>query len=238
MPDNAFIAEARRRKAAEKARNMRYRRPMLAEMGWYEIENELNDIEEECGNVHWFLDNDEDSLVAALDGDEDEAYEFRMTFADIEGKCEMLRSAINEISECCESDEYLEDLFNTCTVALIGNRYKLLGYDDLEEDYFSLCAYEENLATDEAGKRLMRMTKAQMISTIGQCFGILLAFADLRTQYDKLSGAMAILRQENVTILDTVKKINEAYERHCDKWGGDEEFTRLTNNLPDWAWIS
>lgn len=63
-----------------------------------------------------------------------------------------------------------------CTVALIGNRYNTLGYDSEEEDYFSLTGYEQELAQTEAGKRLMRMTKAEMISTIGQCFGITLAF--------------------------------------------------------------
>lgn len=234
--ENDFIKAAKQRMAAEKARNMRYKRPMLASLGWATIESELNDIEEACASVHYFLDDDNDSLVAALDGDEDEAYEFRMTFADIEAKCDNLRRAIDEVSYD-EDNEYFEDMFNTCTVSLLGNRYNIIGYDVVEEDYMSMCRYEMDLATTEAGKRLMRLTKAQMISTIGQCVGIVLAFADLRNQYDTISAAMAVLRHENVTILGTIKEIEKAYERSCDNWNRDAEFDRLLKLLPERVWL-
>ena len=49
------------------------------------------------------------------------------------------------------------------------------------------------MAQTEAGKRLMRRTKADMIATIGQCLGILLAFFDLRQQYDYLKATFDIL---------------------------------------------
>lgn len=236
MKKNEFVEEAGRRMAAEKARNMRYRRPMLATLGWMTIEEELNDIEEACGNVHYFLDDENDSLIAALDGDEEEAFEFRMTFADVEAKCEMLRSAIDEIDT---GGDYFEDFFNTCTVALIGNRYETLGFDTFQEDYFSLSRYEADLASTEAGKRLMRMTKAEMVSSIGQCVGVLLAFADLKTQYDSISAAMAVLRSENVTILGTIKEIEAAYERQEElgQWKDDREFKRLISCLPDRVWL-
>lgn len=233
--ENSFVKEARQRMAAEKAKNMRYRRPMLASLGWETIESELNDMEEACGTVHYFIDDDEDSLVAALDGDEDEAYEFRMVFADVEAKCDMLRSAIDELDT---GDDYIEDFFNTCTVALIGNRYDVLGFDTYQEDYYSLSRYEADLATTKAGERLMRMTKAEMISAIGQCMGIALAFADIKTQYDSISAAMAVLRNENTSILKIVKEIEEAYERCQDDWRNhDKEFDRLLECLPEKAWI-
>ena len=219
---------------AEKAKNMRYRRPALASLGWETIETELSNIEEECGNVHYFIDNDNDSLVAALDGDEDEAYEFKMAFADLEAKCETLRSIIDEIDT---GEEYFEDYFNMCTVALIGNRYDVLGYDTYQEDYYSLCRYEADLATTEAGVKLMRMTKAQMISAIGECMGIVLAFIDLRTDYDNLSAAMAVLRDNNMSVIKTVKEIEAAYERFQDNWKGDKEFEKLLCALPEKVWL-
>lgn len=224
-----------RRKAAEKAQAMRFRRPMLASLGYEVITNELDEIEEACQDVHWYIDGDDDSLVDALDGDEDEAYEFRMTFSDVEAKCEQLRDAINALDP---GEDWLEDHFNACTVALIGNRYEVLGYDGYKEDYLSLTRYEADLATTEAGKKLMRMTKAEMISEIGQCFGIVLAYADLKTQYDSLAAAMEVLRAENHSILKTVRAIEEAYERSMDAgWRGDEEFERLLKCLPDRTWI-
>ena len=237
MGDNEFVAEVKRRIAQEKARNLRYKRPMLSNMGWEQISAELDEIEEACGTVHYFVNDENDTLLAALDGDEEEEFEFRMTFSDIEGKCDMLRNAIAEVEY--GDDEYFEDFFNTCTTALIGNRYEVLGYDTYEEDYYSLCRYEADLATTEAGKRLMRMTKAEMIAAIGQCVGILLSFVDLRLQYDSISAAMAILRQENTTILQTVKEIEKAYERAEENrsWKSDKEFESLLKALPDKAWV-
>ena len=108
--------------------------------------------------------------------------------------------------------EDFERLFNDCTVALIGNRYDVIGYDTIEEDYYGLTNYEMELATTEAGKRLMRKTKVEIISTIGQCFGILMAFLDLRQQYDYLKATFDILRDENTSMLQTIKEIDAAYK--------------------------
>ena len=84
----------------------------------------------------------------------------------------------------------------------------------------------------------MRLTKAEMISAIGQCMGIALAFADLKTQYDSLSAAMAVLRSENTSILSVVKEIEAAYERCQDDWRNkDKEFDRLLECLPEKVWI-
>lgn len=234
--ENKFVKEAKRRMAAEKARNMRYKKPMLASLGWSEIENRLNDIEEECASVHYFTDDESDSLVAALDGDEDEAYEFRMTFADIEAKCDNLRRVIGELSYDEDTYDYFEDFFNTCTVALLGNRYDVVGFDTYEEDYMSMARYEQDLATTEAGKKLMRMTKAEMISCIGQCFGIVLSFADLENQYQSISAAMAVLRSENITIIGTIKEIEAAFNR-CEEYYNDPEYKRLIKCLPDRVWL-
>ena len=49
-----------------------------------------------------------------------------------------------------------------------------------EEDYFSLTSYESGLAASEAGKRIMRMAKAEMITTIGQCMGVVISFLNVQ----------------------------------------------------------
>ena len=133
------------------------------------------------------------------------------------------------------------EAFDDCTVALIGNCYEVLGFDTLEEDYCSLTRYEEELATTEAGKRLMRKTKAEMIASIGQALGTLLAFLDLRERYDYLKATIDILRDENHSILQAVKQIEEAYEKAMASpytWSNDwRAFDRLTDLLPDRMWI-
>lgn len=238
MGDNQFVREAKRRMAMAKAREMRYRKPMLSSLGWYEIEAGLNDIEDECSNVHWFFD-DEKNLVEAFDGDDSEAWEFQMVFSDIETNAERLRESLQQcLSDMYNGDEDdIADYFNTCTVALIGDRYNILGFDTYEEDYYSLTRYEGNLATTEAGKKLMRKTKAEIISSIGQCMGIILAYADLKTQYDSIKAALEILRGTNHGILDTIKEISDAYNKANDDWHDEQKYEKLLRNLPDYIWV-
>ena len=147
----------------ERARALRYKRPALASMGWDMLWSELDNISEACDEIRWFMDGDDgfDSLVNALDGEEDEAFEFKMAFSDLSGRCELLGNALREAY--IDSEQY-----DDCTVALVGNRYDIVGYDSEEEDYFSLCRYDADAATTESGKRLMRLTKADSASV--SCF--------------------------------------------------------------------
>lgn len=157
----------------DRIRALRYKRPALASMGAYNIMAELDDIVEACNGVRYYIeqaDNDE-TLLNALDGDEDVEWEFRMAFADLSAKADELQMRLYEQ----DFEDFYRD-FDDATVALIGNRYELVGYDSEEEDYFSLTSYEEGLAQTEAGKRLCRLTKSEMIERIGWAFGILLAF--------------------------------------------------------------
>lgn len=225
---------------ANRTRNLRYKRPALASLGFDAIFDELDAIEEACGDIHWFMDQDDETLLNALDGNEEQAFEFKVAFADLEGKVFQLREAIRDNWGC--TDNYYQ-VYDDCTVALIGNRYNTIAWDGEEEDYCSLTRYEQELAQTEAGKRIMRMTKAEMISTIGQCLGTLIAFLDLRQSYDYLKATFDILRDENTSLLKQIKAIEAAYDEACcaDWWRGKREavdkFDRLLEALPDRAWI-
>jgi len=203
-------------------------------MGYDAMISELYDISEACSDVHWFVDNDEETILNALDGDEEAEWEFKMAFADLEGKAEELMNAVGEWD--------IREEYDTCTVALIGNRYRTVGYDGMEEDYFALTGYQEELAYTEAGKKLMRRTKAEMLSIIGQSLGTLVAFLDLRQRYDYLKATMDILRDENTSLLQTIKEINAAYNAAAADgfYGWDDsvkKFDRLLNSLPARAWL-
>jgi len=88
----------------------------------------------------------------------------------------------------------------------------------------------------------MRRTKADMISTVGQCLGILLAFLDLRQQYDYLKATFDILRDENTSLLKQIKEIDAAYDAAnavgwCS-WSREvTRFEQLLDCLPDRAWV-
>lgn len=225
---------------ARRTHNLRYKRPALASLGYDAILDELDNIEEACADIHWFIDQDDETLLNALDGDEEQTFEFKMAFADLEGKVYQLREAIRD--NWGWSDHYYQ-VYDDCTVALIGNRYRTIGWDGEEEDYCALTRYEQELAQTEAGKRFMRMTKAEMISTIGQCLGSLIAFLDVRQSYDYLKATFDILRDENTSLLKQIKEIEAAYEAVAGKYSWEvspedrRRFELLLEALPDRAWI-
>ena len=215
---------------AERSRNLRYKRPALASMGFEAMRYELDMISDKCCDIHWWTDTDDETLLNALDGDEEDAWEFRLAFSELDTACDRLNQALWNSGIDAET-------FDDCTVALIGNRYNLVGFDDYEEDYFALTSYESELADGEAGKRIMRLTKKEMISTIGQCFGILMAFLDVRQRFDYLSATFDILKDQNTALLDTIKEIERLYEKASDNWQECITFDALVNSLPQELWV-
>ena len=88
----------------------------------------------------------------------------------------------------------------------------------------------------------MRKTKTEMIATIGQCLCILIAFLDLRQQYDYLKATFDILRDENTSLLQQMKEIDAAYEAlftadWVDRPAAEKRFDQLLATLPDRVWI-
>ncbi|WP_161474790.1 hypothetical protein [Acutalibacter sp. 1XD8-36] len=223
----------------QRTRALRYKRPALASMGYEHIQRELEEIVEACDNVAWFA-GDIDTLTDALDGSDEEAHEFMLACSDLSAKAGILLEQLYEVGEY--DPEGSARQYDDCTVALIGNRYDTVGFDTLQEDYFSLTGYDTELAESEAGKRLMRHTKADMLSLIGQSVGILVAFLDIRQQYDYLQATLDVLRDENGSVLQAVKDLNAAYEkaeavRFNDYKKEAQEFERLLWAVPERMWV-
>lgn len=221
----------------QRTRALRYKRPALASMGYEWLDSELSEIEEACNDVAWYA-QDDDALIAALDGNDEEAFEFRMMFSDLSSRCSALRSRLYELGR--RDEEGTARTYNDCTVALIGNRYETIGFDTQEEDYYSLTGYDQELAYTEAGKRLMRHTKTEMISIIGQSVGILVAFLDLRHQYDYLKATMDVLRDGNQSILQGVKELEKLYEQAAgSRFSGEAgcRFDEMLWTVPERMWV-
>ena len=219
---------------SRRTRNLRYKKPALASFGYDAIVAEMWEIIGAIEDVQWFIDDGDETLLNALDGDNEAEWEFRMAFADLAAKADRFHELWDEMVDKQAFDDY--------TVALIGNRYKLIGYDWDEEDYYSLFGYEKDLAFTEAGKRVMRHTKADMLSNIGMCMGIMIAFLDLRQSYDYLKATFDILRDENTSLLQTLKEIQDLYAKAAAEnfysWrDATRQFDRMLANLPDHVWI-
>lgn len=86
----------------------------------------------------------------------------------------------------------------------------------------------------------MRWTKADILSKIGQCMETVLAFIDLRQDYDYLKATMDILRDKNLSVLKIIKEIDKAYEKAVgSSWFSEDRktFDQLLACLPDRIWL-
>ncbi|RKJ79185.1 hypothetical protein D7X33_08560 [Butyricicoccus sp. 1XD8-22] len=120
---------------SEHSRALRYKRPALASLGYEAIYSELDRIREACEEVRWYLDEDDDQLLDALDGDDEAVWEFKTAFADLTAKTEGILEAVDRVErDCFSTSEEFARLFDDCTVALIGNRYEVVGYDSMEDE--------------------------------------------------------------------------------------------------------
>ncbi len=229
----------------EKSRNLRWRKPMLTDLGYSSIRQGLEEISEACYDIEWLFDNDnEDFIYEALEEAYEDYDEFKDAFMMIRLDADELQERFEEM--CHNQYPYegdMEDYYNDFTVALIGNRYNLLGYDEFQQDYYHLVEYEKGVAVTEASKRVMRCTKADMLSRIGQCMGIALSYYDLRQRYDYLKNTFDMLRGENVSAIQVIRGIEKAYEEAeavefiC--WKDETKaFNELLKQLPDKMWIS
>lgn len=225
---------------ADKAKQLRYKKPIVKNLNLDYITQDLWDIQEACEDVHWFTDSEdgEETLINALCGDEDEAYEFKMAFADLCAECERMFEDLHE--------EWVPDCFDIFFVAAgAGETYGgLLRFDEWEQDYFGIGGMD-SYAEDESKKKLKQMTKDDLIAAARQCFKVYSAYIGLRNRYDSLKAAIDILRDENTGIIQVVKKIEELYEEaqkqqdgyaeYSKEW---KEFEKYTDALPQEAWIA
>ena len=231
--------------AREKARALRYRRPMMRTLNWYQILETLGEISEAAADVRWL---DEDKIAEAL-GDEEEAFEFRTAFGDLCADCDRFRDDLDEVrrydfistDDDGEEEATLFDLF----FPAVGTDGDMYGFDAYEEDYYPLDPIQYEFAGQEAKKRLKRLTKDQLLDAAGACLRIALQFVSIQYRYDCLSASLAILRGEHDGLLKTIKAIEEAYtaaEKATDgfryDWGRElEALDKMINEIPERMWV-
>ncbi len=225
--------ETRRKKAA----GLRYKKPIVKGLNLADITDNLCDIQEECENVRWYFEGDDDTLINALDGDDVQAYEFKMMFGDLSAECEQLR---NDLDELMWNDE-VKEAFNTWFPAIQGG--EMIGWDFYETDYMPIIGgFEQGIAGKEGRKRVMQMTKEKILDTAELSFRIVRSYLGLMSRYDQLKAAMDILRDQNTGYLQMIKQIEELYEKanereFYDWYPESKDFNRMVDCLPQEAWI-
>lgn len=232
MDAKAMTAAALR---AQKAAALRYKRPALESMGYETILAELQDIYDICEEMRW----SDEPTSPAMDGDGDEDLGYQEEFGALSDDAYRL---MEQLQDSDYDAEGYDGMFDTCTVGLIGDRFETVGYDTVETDYFHLCGYEQELAQRDSAKRLMRLTKADMITTIGHCVGVMMAFYDLRQRFDYLNTALNVTLGHNLDTLHKVRTIEDAYDAWCEdgcrNWGDTHrKLDSACQNLPDMMWV-
>lgn len=100
-------------------------------------------------------------------------------------------------------------------------------------------------AENEAAKKIMSLTKKEILETVGHCLKIAYQYMAIRYRYDCLEVAIEILRGENMERIKIVKGIEEQYliaEKSSDgfKWDYNKEVRKLNNmilKVPQEYWI-
>lgn len=221
-----------------KAMNLRYKKPIAKGLNLDDIRNSLWDISEACAEVQYYIDGDDETLLNALAGDEDDAYEFKMMFSTLSAECEQM---LNDLD-----NEYIPEYFDLFFAAA-NKGGEMLGFDTYEGDYYGLGSHESRFANEEAVKKIKTLTKDQLIEAIQCCFGIYQAYIGLTYRYDCIKSAMDILRSENTSYLKTIKEIEDLYEKANEETEGFKyrflqsstikNFDSLLENIPQEAWI-
>lgn len=221
-------------KAKATAQRLRYKKSIAKGFNLYDIQNELSELCEECGNIRWCVDGNEDELIEALDGDEEEAFEFRLLFSELSAEAEELYTRLDET--------YITEYFDTFFAAVAHGCVKLIGFDTFEDDYFSMASYEQENGKEEAEKRLMRLTKQELIKCARQCFGIATAILNVRYKADYLKASMDVLQSKNHAYLEAIKSIEQLYEEADNvNWHSWEKsvrrFDETADAMPARVWL-
>ena len=161
-----------------------------------------------------------------------------MAFSDLEAELEQFQEDLD--------GEYISNYFDVFFPA-VRARYAggYLGFDQYEGDYYGLEPYEYSFAEDEAAKKIMALTKKEILEVVGQCLKIAYQYMAIRYRYDCLEDAIEILRGENMERIKIVKGIEEQYliaEKISDgfKWKYAEDVRKFDDMLlqvPQEYWI-
>lgn len=220
-----------------KAKQMRYKKAIVRDLNYESIQQRLWEMQEECENIKWFYDTDEESLINSLIGDDDEAFEFKMMFSDLCAECERMAEDLRE--------EYIPECFDDFLAALSGNDFGggLYGWDQYEGDYLPLrFSYDYEAAEEETAKRLMRLTKKELIECAKLCFHVAMNYIGLENRYSNLKSAIDILKDQNTGYMQVVKQINKNYEKanadnFYDWYPSVKDFNNLISQIPQEVWL-
>lgn len=126
-------------------------------------------------------------------GDEGYYQEYKEQFDDLADGAYRLMEAIREANDLWNYDDD-HSVWDDVTVSVLGPVRQVLGFDGGEFDYYAMVnGYEEDLAVEEARKRLSRLTKADLIRYISKVMQCVALFWDIKAAHDCLVSIVSEL---------------------------------------------
>lgn len=220
----------------EKAKNLRYKKSIAEGFNFSDMQNEIYEIQECCSDIRYIFDGDEATLIDALDGDEEEAYEIRMLFSNLSAEAETLSGIL------WDRNSEIQDFFDDFFAAVVYGSQELIGFDSYEDDYFKMTAYEQEWGSEEAKKRLLKRTKEDIVSLARTCFGIASAMLNIRYKFDYLKASVDVIKEKNTSFLQSIRDIEKAYEEaNKENFNPRVEATTVLNRMidamPNRVWV-
>ena len=219
----------------EKARNLRYKRAVLADLNLETIQSTLYEMAETASDVKYWCTDEDETQLDELIGDEEETFELKMAFSTLEADCEQMQQDMD--------DEWVPEFFDDFFGAIAGGGAgEMMGYDRYAGDYFGLSgSWEAQRAQKECEKRLLAHTKQEIVEAYSICFRVAVNYIALKDRYDGLKAYIDILHGQNTGLLQTVKRIEELYDKTADcglnRWESEKEFAALLDSLPQEVWL-
>lgn len=178
-----------------------------------------------CSIKNWLWEIGENGDMCGYDGGQDGYYqEYKELFDDLSAMAWSLLDTLDEY------EYYLEENWDDMTVALLGDTRKVLGFNTVERDYFQMvCGADEDYAATLAGKRIMRLTKSDMIRIFRKVLGTLLAFYDIKTAHDCLMAVVDELDEKGAILERKNEEINRLYEDFTAK--SSAKLDELTDSI-------
>lgn len=195
----------------QQVRKFVWKKTVIDGLSYEDILRKLSEIQDVCESVRW-AENDEDLLLSFFDDSEDDVYAFKDSFTQLSAAAESLYNILSEYDGC---EVEIEESFNFFLTGISdGSGMKYLGWDYAEEDYWTICGYDSQIAVTECYKKIMRMKKDEIIQTANRVFRILTAFLDLERRYDYLEAALEMIKGKNEEALRGVRDLERAYEAY------------------------
>lgn len=154
-----------------------WKRTLLQNLDYRSISDQLEEIAE-SGDYYGYSGPDMGEYYE----------EYRPLFDELSFGATELQEGLTEYNYF--TGDELANKWDDCTVALLGDIMTVNGYEADGVDYRSIAQFEQDLGVEEAEKRLLRLSKKELISLFRRVMTTIVCYADIKGSYDTLAAVV------------------------------------------------